>query len=152
MPLPHRNLLYYFVAGLIVAEGGFGKREHRNPGRFTFTNTDPELVKIVYYFLVKELGFPQDKIYIYITFNTEITSLSLDQIKEFWRELLGVDEKMIRVYPYHRRIKQIRRRSIYGICQIRVNDMELRKRVENFISSVLSNLRAVVGEGHIESP
>ncbi len=35
-----------------MAEGGFGKKEHRNVGRVTFTNTDPKIIKMVYNFLI----------------------------------------------------------------------------------------------------
>ncbi len=151
MSLPHRPL-YYFIADLIVAEGNFGKKKHKNQGRFTFTNTDPELIKLVYTFLIKSLKIPSDKIYIYITYNTEVTDLDQNQIKDFWKKTLGINEEKIRIYPYRRKVKQIRKRNNYGICQIRINDKKLRRKIENFIKEIITNVKLAVGEGHIESP
>ncbi len=151
MSLPHRPL-HYFVAGLIVAEGSFGKKKYKNPGRFTFTNTDPELIKLVYTFLIKYLKIPPDKIFIYITYNTEITDLNQHQIKDFWKKTLGINEEKIRIYPYRRKVKQIRKRNNYGICQIRINDKVSRRKIENFIKDITTKLKMAVGEGHIESP
>ncbi len=151
MSLPHRPL-HYFIAGLIVAEGSFGKKKYKNPGRFTFTNTDPKLIKLVYIFLTEYLKIPSHKIFIYITYNCEISNLNHEQVKEFWRKTLGITEERIKIYPYYRKVKQVRKRSKYGICQIRINDKVARRKIENFINNILFNLRVAVGEGHIESP
>ncbi len=152
MPLPHRPF-YYFIAGLILAEGSFGKKEHKNQGRFTFTNTDPKLIKLVYNFLVNHLKIPPNKISIYITYNTEITQLKPEDIKQFWKQTLGINEEKIKIYPYKRKIKQIRKRAPYGICQIRINDKKIRTKIETFINTITTNLLLdAVGEGHTESP
>jgi len=152
MPLPY-SPLHYFIAGLLVSEGSFGKKKHRNPGRFTFTNTDPKLVKIVYDFLVKELNIPKNLIKIYITYNQEITSIPKKTLKEYWIKTLNAPQETIKIYPYKRKVKQIRKRAKYGICQIRINNIKTRKKIENFIKETLTKLQQQgVGEGHRESP
>ncbi len=153
MPSSHRlSTLHYFVAGLILAEGSFGKKTHRNTGRFTFTNTSPELIKLVYDFLLKQLEIPSDKIRIYVTYNIEVSPLPPDTVKRYWQNLLGISEEKVKVYPYKRKVKQVRRRALYGICQIRINDKEVRRKIEMFISTITNNLVTVVGGGHTESP
>jgi len=101
MPLPY-SPLHYFIAGLLVSEGSFGKKKYKNPGRFTFTNTDPKLVKIVYDFLVKELNIPKNLIKIYITYNQEITSIPKKTLKEYWIKTLNAPQETIKIYPYKR--------------------------------------------------
>jgi len=144
MPLPRRPL-HYFIAGLIVAEGSFGKEEYRNTGRFTFTNTDPTLIKLVYRFLVDELKIPQNKIYLYITYNTELSKISREDIKEFWHKTIGVNPNYIKIYPYKRKVKQVRQRAHYGICQIRINDKNIRRKIETFINTIKTNIVCDLG-------
>ncbi len=136
MSLPH-SPLHYFVAGLLVSEGSFGKKEHKNQGRFTFTNTDPKLIKIVYNFLTKELNIPKHQIKIYITYNQEITTIPEETLKEYWIKTLKAPPETIKIYPYKRKVKQIRKRAKYGICQIRINNIKTRRKIENFIRETL---------------
>ena len=153
MSLPRRlPPLHYFIAGLIVAEGSFGKKSHRNPGRFTFTNTDPKLIKLVYDFLVKHLKVPPEKISIYITYNIEVSKLTPEYIKHYWGNLLRIPENKIKIYPYRRKVKQIRKKAAYGICRLRINDIEIKSKIETFINTIISNLNQATGEGHTESP
>ncbi|MEM0027173.1 MAG: hypothetical protein QXT53_06440 [Ignisphaera sp.] len=73
---------------------------------------------------------------------------------EFWHRKIGVDYDHIKIYPYRRKVKKIRRRNIFGICQIRINDKDIRSKIETFISAVRKNLdlENKAGRGHIESP
>ena len=153
MSLPrHFSSLHYFVAGLIVAEGSFGKKSHRNTGRFTFTNTNLEIIKLVYDFLIKNLEIPPEKISIYITYNLEISKFTSEHIKQHWKNLLKVSEDKIKIYPYRRKVKQNRKRTAHGRCQLRINDVEIKSKIETFINTIMNNINQVAGEGHIESP
>ena len=151
MSLP-RRFLHYFIAGLLVAEGSFGKREHRNPGRFTFTNTNSLFIKLVFNFLTKELGIPEETVSIYITYNKRIADIEPQELIEYWSKELNIKPEKIKIYPYTREVKKLRTRAKHGICQIRINDKKARNKIENFINSTLQQIITAAGEGHTESP
>ncbi|MEB3760473.1 MAG: hypothetical protein GSR81_06480 [Desulfurococcales archaeon] len=132
-----------------MAEGGFGKKEHRNVGRVTFTNTDPKIIKMVYNFFINYMKISKDKVKIYVSYNKSIAILDEGEILNFCKNYLNIPENNIKIYSYNRKVKKIRRRqsSQYGICQIRINNVSIRNLIENFLRSILQTIDVPGGGG-----
>jgi len=109
----------------------FGKKEYRNQGRIVFFK-----YKSINY-LQNFFNVPKNKIKVYIYYNLNYRK-SVDEIRMFWSKSLKIPAEYIKIYTYKRDIKRIARQSEkWGICQLRINDVDIRNRIENFLSSIL---------------
>ncbi|RDD52556.1 hypothetical protein BA065_01165 [Nanoarchaeota archaeon NZ13-N] len=128
---------WVFIAiGLLLGEGHFGKKEYRNQGRIVFSNTNPVYVRLVYKLFTEFFNVPKNKIKVYIYYNLNYYKL-VEEIRMFWSRSLKIPDEYIRIYTYKRDIKRITRQSErWGICQLRIDDVNIKDRIENFLSSL----------------
>jgi len=129
--------VWVFIAiGLLLGEGHFGKKEYRNQGRIVFSNTNPAYVRLVYKLFTEFFNVPKNKIKVYIYYNLNYRK-SIEEIRTFWSKSLNIPEEYIKIYAYKRNIKRITTQSKkWGICQLRIDDVNIKNRIESFLSSI----------------
>lgn len=113
---------FAFVLGLICGEGAnkLGKSNYR---RFTFTNKDPELIKIVLNELDRNKilnikNLPDKSFYIHHTKKEE------KDVVVFWSKMLGFDKNKFNFIKY--KIQS----SEYGVCHFYLSDVLLRRVID----------------------
>lgn len=113
---------FAFVLGLIRGEGAnkLGKSNYR---RFTFTNTDPKLVKLVLDELSKNKlldtqNLPNKSFYIIHS------KRGKQDVLHFWSKALGLNEEKFRF------TKGEPKNSDYGVCHFYLSDVLLRRFID----------------------
>ena len=102
----------------------------------SFSNSDPEMIKIFMIYLRKILGIPENKIkpgiHIYPNLNPE-------KVKKFWSSITKLPKEKFYIFQnVSRASKFIRPKNFlpYGTLNIRVNDRRLFNKIKGYIAGI----------------
>lgn len=111
-----------FIIGCILywAEG----TKDRNS--ITFTNSDPNMIKLFYNFLKNTLNVSENKITLKLGYRKQ-EDRTLFQMEQFWLDLLSLPRSVFRKSTEEIRKSSGKRKNILknGICTLKVNDTRL---------------------------
>ena len=102
---------------------------------FTFTNTNPAMIKIVVGILNKNFGIRIEDLLVTVRY---FTGMNKNKCKNYWSETTGVPKKKLKMYYND---GGTRGRSEYGMCRLSVRKSAyLLKVVKSLITNISNNL------------
>lgn len=133
MPLNARDL---YIAGIFLYWGE-GNKVSRNT--ISINNTDPAVVKFALKWIVEALGFPKDKVRVFIHLYAD---MNIETELQYWSKMLEIPRTQF-VKPY---IKQSLRTSLtqkghgHGTCGVRVDHTSTKERILMTIRAISESL------------
>ncbi|HEY4520434.1 MAG TPA: hypothetical protein VJJ72_01350 [Candidatus Paceibacterota bacterium] len=132
---------FLFLAGLMLYWGE-GDKVLRN-GIVRLANSDPNMIKIFYLFLLGPLAVPKEKIFLSLLLYPDL----IDNIqKNFWSKSTGISLEQFKKTVYIKGRHPTKRLS-YGVCNINVFSRKLKEKIlkwthlyQNFLNSKYGHL------------
>jgi hypothetical protein len=119
---------------LYLGEGG------KTGDRVDFTNSDPQIIKIIMKFFREVCEVKQDKFVVQLSLhNAEL----ITEAKVYWSDLTGIPiEQFIKINLSISKYSKKRRKNIlpFGTIQIRICDVKLFHRIQGWISGIVRQL------------
>lgn len=125
-----------FLAGIMLYWGE-GEKTHVSH-RVRLANSDPEIIRIFYLFLIKVLKIPHDKIAAWLLLYPDL----IDSVqKNFWSKATGIPIKQFKksIYIQGRHPKK---RLSYGVCTVIVGSRALKERMLKWLELYQDYLRS----------
>lgn len=133
--------LKILALGLYLGEG-----TKSNPISVRLSNSDPDLVNIFLKFLKNICGVKAEKIKLWLTFHSDISTREAEQ---FWSQQLNISLSQFSksVIINHKNNGTYRKKSLYGTTTICVHNMKLRRILQKWINKIVN------GHAHVaQSP
>lgn len=112
-----------FLAGLMLYWGEGEKIQKSS--HVKLTNSDPEMIKLFYQFLLNTLTIPKKKISAWLLLYPDL----VDSVhKNFWSKTTGIPPEKFNKSIYIQG-KRPKKRLSYGVCTIQVNSRALKERI-----------------------
>lgn len=116
-----------FLAGVMLYWGEGEKQAKYST--VTFRNSDPEMIKLFYFFLTKTLKISSDKITAWLLLYPDL----VDSVqKNFWSKMTGISIENFRKSAYIKG-KSPKRRLSYGVCTVSIHSRALKERMLKWI-------------------
>lgn len=114
---------------LYMAEG-----YKRNRNMVSFVNSDPRMVKLAYYWMIR---LTTRKLDFSIQYHADHDVIEL---KQFWAELLNIEAEKIKVLrkSNSNQLSGRQFRSVHGVLTVRVSDTYFRSRLESWMDIIKS--------------
>ena len=138
LPLSDKEV---FIAGLFLYWGE-GNKSQRNI--VSINNTDPSVVKFTYYWLVRSLKVPKEKVHVFIHLYDD---MDIEDELDFWSKELRISRNQFSK-PY---IKKSKKSSIdqkgfgHGTCGVRVGNTVLKERLLMAIKAISQKYNEELG-------
>ncbi len=123
---------FCYILGILKGEGSnsLGKSSYR---RFTLTNSDPDIIKLVLGELDKKNLFKKTKIIdksIHLLHNT----CSEEEAINYWSEKLDLPKNKFKCFDDKQKT------SIFGVCHVYISDVLLRRIIDLLQEYIIKNL------------
>ena len=129
LPLSKREL---FIAGLFLYWGEGGKTAKT---RTAFSNTNPEMIKFILYWLIKILNISKEKIIVRLHLYKD---MNIKKEIKYWSKVIKISEKQFRK-PY---IKATTLKSLtykgfgHGTCNLEIDNRDLKEKIMMGIKAI----------------
>lgn len=126
-----------FLAGLALYWSK-GDKVLKN-GIVRLSNSDPEMIKVFYGFLLSVIGIPKDKIKLKLVLYPDLVE---NVHKNLWAKLTGLPQNQFSKSIYLKS-KSPKKRSSYGVCGVYVNSRKLKEKIMKWIELMQQYLNSV---------
>ena len=128
---------------VILASALFWAEGAKTGSRFMFVNTDPDMIKIMYQFLVKVIQIQPNRIYLTVQIN-RVHEFRIKKVLDFWSVLLGLPYEQF-TKPYYIDVVPKKKYEnfdeYYGVARLGVRGgASLQYRILGYINALKSGM------------